>query len=184
MLGNPGSGLTRLGLLLLAPPAREGPVVYLDVRGWLCPLAAWECGIAPERLVVVRCLDRRRWPQVAAAIFEGVRAVYAEIPAGVEGAALRRLAALARARRTSVVLRPLGGELPSGVAYLQVRAEAVSWGGPEAGHHRLQQRRLMLQLSGKGAGGLEQIVEVEDDGADLVRVVPRMVPTTAGRAAG
>ena len=44
LVGPPGSGLTRLGLSLLADPARRGPVAVVDVRGWLCPPAAGRPG--------------------------------------------------------------------------------------------------------------------------------------------
>jgi hypothetical protein len=184
MVGSLGSGLTRVGLALLATPARRGLVAFLDVRGWLCPLAAWECGVPPDRLVVVRCPDRRLWPQVAAALFDGVPAVYAEVPAGVAAAELRRLAALARARKAAVILRPLHGELPAGLTYVQLRAGEVSWEGPEAGHGRLRRRRVELRLSGRGVGGQEAVMEVEDDGADALRVVPGLVTPAARRAAG
>lgn len=184
MVGSPGSGLTRVGLALLASPARLGLVAFLDVRGWLCPLAAWECGVPPDRLVVVRCPDRRLWPRVAAALLDGVPAVYAEIPSGIGAAELRRLAALARARKTAMILRPLHGELPAGLTYVQLRAGEVSWEGPEAGHGRLRRRRIELRLSGRGVGGQEAVVEVEDDGADTLRVVPGLAAPAARRAAG
>jgi hypothetical protein len=184
MVGSLGSGLTRVGLALLATPARRGLVAFLDVRGWLCPLAAWECGVPPDRLVVVRCPDRRLWPQVAAALLDGVPAVYAEVPAGVGVAELRRLAALARVRKAAVILRPLHGELPAGLTYVQLRAGEVSWEGPEAGHGRLRRRRVELRLSGRGVGGQEAVMEVEDDGADALRVVPGLVTPAARRAAG
>ena len=66
--GAPGSGLTRLGLSLLAAPARSGPVAFLDARGWLCPAAAWESGVPANRLIVIRCDDGVRWAQVTAAL--------------------------------------------------------------------------------------------------------------------
>jgi hypothetical protein len=184
LVGSPGSGLTRLGLAMLAPPARLAPVVALDVRGWLCPPAAWEVGIEPERLVVVRCPQSQAWPAVVAALLEGVRAVYAEVPAGVGDNQLRRLGALARARRSGLVLRPLRGDLPAGVAHIRVRAEAVAWEGTAQGHGRLRERRLTLQASGKGAAGMDRLLMVEDDGTDALRVVSGLAAAPAGRAAG
>ncbi len=184
LIGPPGHGLTRVGLSMLAEPARLGMVVCLDVRGWISPLAAWEVGVVPERLVVVRCSDRLQWPRVLAALLEGIRAVYAEVPAGIQDSALRRLTALARSRRSSLFLRPLDGDLPSGTTYLRFRAKEVAWEGPEAGHGRLGGRRLMIEASGKGVSGIERLIEVEDDGADLVGVDTRLAPPAAGRAAG
>ncbi len=187
--GPPGMGLTRLGLAMLADPARHAPVAYLDVQGWLCPAAAWEAALAPERLVVVRCADPSRWAQVAAALCEGVPAVYAEVPAGMKEPLLRRLAALARSRRTALALRPLRGALPGGLAHLRLTAQEVVWDGPDAGHGRLGRRRLVLAASGKAVGGATRLVEVEDDGTHDLRVVPRLaapaaVVGTTRRAAG
>jgi len=184
LVGPPGLGLTRIGLSMLAGPAQVGPVVYLDVRGWVNPLAAWEAGISPEQLVIVRCSDRLLWPKVAAAVLEGIRAVYAEVPTGVRESVLRRLAALARSRRSALLLRPLGGDLPTGVAYVRFQGREVAWEGPDVGHGRLAGRRLVLEASGKGVSGIERVIEVEDDGADVVRMVSRLAAAPAGRAAG
>ena len=187
LVGPPGAGFTRLGLSLLEAPARRGPVAFLDARGWLCPLSAVEAGLAPERLVVVRCGDRARWAQVAAALCEGVPAIYAEVPRGIEEALLRRIAALARSRRVAVLLRPLGGDLPAGLAHLRLEVQEVAWEGPDAGHGRLLRRRLVVAASGKAVGGMRRLYEVEDDGAHPLRVVPRLAPAPAlagGAAAG
>ena len=182
--GHTGFGLTRLALSLLAEPARRGWVACVDARGWLCPAAAWEVGVPAERLVVVHCSDRKLWPQVTAALMEGMGSVYAEIPAGVPDQMLRRLAALARSRRTAVLLRPLRGSLPSGLTHTRLVAQEVAWEGPDAGHGRLQHRRMVLEASGKGTGGIPTIFEVNDDGTDAVHLVPRLAAAAAGRAAG
>lgn len=184
LVGPPGLGLTRVGLSMLVGSAQTGPVVYLDVRGWANPLAAWEMGISPDRLVIVRCSDRLLWPKAAAALLEGIRAVYAEVPSGVRESVLRRLAALARSRRSALLLRPLGGDLPTGVAYVRYQGREVAWEGPDAGHGRLRGRRLVLEASGKGMSGIERVIEVEDDGADVVRMVSRLAAAPARRAAG
>lgn len=160
--GSAGMGLTRLGLSMLAPAARIAPVAFVDVRGWFHPPAAWEAGIEPEQLVVVRSRDRLQWPRVVAALVEGMGAVYAEVPNRIPEQLLRRLGALVRARGASLVLRPLAGALPSGVAYLRVRGTGVVWEGAEDGHGRLLRRRLLLEISGKNLP--EQTVMVEDDG--------------------
>lgn len=183
LVGPAGSGLTRLGLSLLAPPSRKAPVATVDVRGWLCPMAAWEVGIDPERLVVVRSPDRKVWPSLVAALLEGLPAVYAEVPVGVGDHDLRRLAALARSRSSALVLRPVRGDLPAGVLHLKVEAAAVMWEGADRGHGRLTRRRLALRASGKGARGIERRIEVTD-GEDAVRVVPRLAPAPPGQAAG
>ena len=65
--GPVGYGMTRLGYHMLAAPSRLAPVVAIDVRGWMSPRAAWEAGVVPDQLVVVRCPDASMWPRVAAA---------------------------------------------------------------------------------------------------------------------
>jgi hypothetical protein len=185
LLGIPGTGLTRLGLRLLAGPSRIAPVVALDTRGWISPVAAWETGVVPESLVIVRCDDPGIWPRVAAALLEGVNALYAEVPAGAREQDLRRLAALARARKAAVVMRPMSDRgLPGGVAHLRLRALGVTWEGADRGHGRLGRRRLMLEASGKGASGMTRRFEVEDEGTDVVRVVSDVVVGEARRAVG
>lgn len=182
--GLPGTGLTRLGLALLAPRSVLGPVVALDTRGWISPEAAWEAGVVPESLVVVHCDRPRVWPKVTAALLEGVPALYAEVPTGVSDHDLRRLAALARARRTCVAWRPLRGGLPSGVAHLRLRSVEVTWEGADRGHGRLGRRRLLLEASGQGVGGMPRRFEVEDEGSDFVRLVSDVVVGEARRTTG
>jgi hypothetical protein len=184
LVGPPGLGLTRLGLVLLAEAAGRGRVAAVDVRGWLSPAAAWEAGIPADRFVVVRCPDRRRWPQVMAALMEGLGGVFAEVPPGVDEARLRRLGALARSRRTALLLHPLRGGLPPGLAHLHLSAEAVAWTGVEQGHGRLRRRLLTLRAGGRATRGMERIVEVEDDGTHALRVVSGLAAAPAGRAAG
>jgi hypothetical protein len=184
LVGVPGTGLTRLGLRLLAEPSRVAPVVALDTRGWISPEAAWETGVVPENLVIVRCDQPQIWPKVTAALLEGVRALYAEVPAGARDQDLRRLAALARARKVAVAMRPMGNGLPSGVAHLRLRALGVTWEGADQGHGRLKWRRLVLEASGKGAAGVPRRFEVEDEGSDVVRVVSDVVIGEARRAVG
>ena len=181
--GPTGLGLTRVGFSMLAGMLHPYRVV-VDVRGWVCPLAAWEVGIRPDQLAVVRCSDPARWPRVVAALLDGVKAIYAEVPPGMRESVLRRLGAKARARDATMILRPIKGPLPSGMAYLRVQVGRVVWAGAGEGHGRLDRRTLVLELSGKGAAGRRQMVEVEDDGAHPVRVVSRLVAPQTGRAAG
>ncbi|HSM45800.1 MAG TPA: hypothetical protein VK969_12355 [Acidimicrobiia bacterium] len=182
LVGAPGTGLTRLGLRMIASHSRIAPVVALDVRGWISPEAAWETGVLAERLVMVRCGDPILWPKVTSALLEGVRAMYVEVPARVGERDLRRLAAVARARRVAVAMRPLGAGLPGGVAYLRLRALGVTWEGADRGHGRLTRRRLVMEATGKGAAGMSRRFEVEDEGTNTVRVVSDVVADPARRA--
>lgn len=174
LAGPAGSGMTRLGLQLLAEPSRRSQVVALDVKGWLSPTAAWEVGVDPTRLVVVRCREPGIWVQLMAVLMEGARALYAEVPSGISDHDLRRLAALARARKVGVAMRSLGEQLPSGTAFIRLNAVGVSWEGTDDGHGSLGRRQLRLDVSGKGVAGMTRSIEVIDDGADGVRVVSRL----------
>lgn len=184
LTGLPGTGLTRLGLKLLAEHSRSAPVVAVDTRGWLSPEAAWEAGVVPDRLIVVRCDDLMLWPKVVAALLEGVRAMYAEVPTRVSERDLRRLAALVRARRAAVVMRSMNKGLPSGMSHLKLRGLGVTWEGADRGHGKLMRRRLVLEASGKGVAGMRRRFEVEDEGKDSMRVVSDVVVDQAGRAVG
>ncbi len=184
LVGHPGFGLTRLGLTLLASREQLGPVAYLDVRGWLSPPAAWESGVSPESLVVVRCDDPVRWARVAAHLLEGVSAVYAEVPARMKPAQLHKLVALARNRKTPLVLRPLQGDLPNGMAHLRLEARRVIWEGAGYGHGRLTTRRLVFAASGKAMRGMVRLIEVEDDGTNAMRLVSGLAAAPSGRATG
>ncbi len=172
--GPAGWGLTRLGLSLLAAPSQVGTVVVIDVRGWFSPLAAWQVGVNRHRLVVVRCAERRLWAQVTAAVLEGVAAVYAEIPAGVGENDLRRLAALTRARKAGLALRPLRGVLPPGITHMRVRGSGVDWVGPDQGHGRLSGRQLSMEVSGKSIPPRE--VQLADPPTGSSSGVWRQVP--------
>ena len=184
LTGMPGTGLTRLGLKLLAEHSRSAPVVAVDIRGWISPEAAWETGVVPDRLIIVRCDDPVLWPKVVAALLEGVRAMYAEVPDPVRERDLRRLAALARARRAAVAMRSTKNGLPSGISHLRLRGMGVTWEGADRGHGKLVRRRLVLEASGKGVAGMRRRFEVEDEGKDSMRVVSNVVVDQAGRTAG
>jgi hypothetical protein len=184
LVGHPGFGLTRVGLSLLAAQADQSPIAYMDVRGWLCPVAAWESGVDPDQLVIVRCNDPVRWGRALTALLEGVGWIYAEVPRGVKEAQLRRIASLVRARRSSLILRPIQGDLPGGVAFLRLQAREVEWEGTAAGHGRLTARSLSFTASGKATRGMTRQIDLEDNGTDTLRVVSGLAATAPGRAAG
>ncbi len=184
LIGDPGSGLTRLGLGLLASFSRSHTVVAVDTRGLISPEAAWETGVISERFVVVRCDSGHLWPKVTSALLEGVQAMYVEVPTHIKERELRRLGAIARARRVAVAMRPIGGPLPGGVSYLRLRVLGVTWEGADQGHGRLTRRRLLVEASGKGASGVTRRFEVEDEGKGALRLVPDVVIGSTGRLVG
>jgi hypothetical protein len=60
----------------------------------------------------------------------------------------------------------------------------VAWEGPDRGHGRLGNRKLVLEASGKGASGMVQRIEVEDAGEDALRVVSGLAVGPSRRAVG
>ncbi len=173
LVGETGTGLTRLGMHMLTEVSQQAPVAIVDLNGWISPLAAWEVGIAPERLVMIREVARDQWADVMGVLLRGVPAVYAEVPPGISGQVLRRITSSARKLKTSVVLRSIT-ELPSGVAHLMISSQGVVWTGAEAGYGYLSARDLLVGVNGRGAGGRNQTLEVEDDGTDTLRMVGRV----------
>jgi len=184
LVGDPGLGMTRLGLVMLSDYARAGAVAYLDVRGWLSPLAAWEVGIEPDRLVIARCGEVVRWGKAVAALLDGATAVLAEIPVGAKDASIRKLAALARNRGTALLLRPLERAVPNGIAHLTIEARETAWSGAVNGHGRIDRRKTLLTASGKAMRGMTRTIEMEDDGSNTLRVVPGVAAAEAGSVAG
>jgi len=184
LAGDAGLGMTRLGLILLSDHARTGSVAYLDVRGWLSPLAAWEVGIEPDRLVIARCRDVVRWGKAVAALLDGAAAVLAEVPPGAKDASIRKLAVLARNRGTPLLLRPLDRAIPTGVAHLTLEARETSWSGAVDGHGRIDRRRTLLMASGKAMRGMTRTIEMEDDGSNTLRVVSGVAAAETRSVAG
>jgi len=184
LAGDAGLGMTRLGLVLLSDHARAGPVAYLDVRGWLSPLAAWEVGIEPDRLVIARCRDVIRWGKAVASLLDGAAAVLAEVPTGAKDASIRKLAALARNRGTPLLLRPLDRAVPTGVAHLTLEARETSWSGAVDGHGRIERRKTLLMASGKAMRGMTRTIEMEDDGSNTLRVVSGVAAAETRSVAG
>jgi hypothetical protein len=181
--GEPGFGMTRLGLVMLSRYA-GGTVAYLDVRGWLSPVAAWEVGIEPGRLVIARCHEVVRWGRAAAALIDGAAAVMAEVPAGAKDASIRKLAALARSRGTPLLLRPIDRPMPTGVAHLVLEARETVWTGTVEGHGRIERRKTWIAASGKAMKGMTRMIEMEDDGSNALRVVSGVAAAKTRSATG
>lgn len=182
LLGSLGSGMTRVGLSLLVEPSRVAPVVVVDHRGWFSPLAAWEVGIHPDALYVVRS-ETSQWTQVMATLLGGVRAVFADVPAAVSDRDFRRLAGIARREKTAVVLRS-EQPLPAGIVHWRATARDLVWEGPEQGHGRIERRVLGVSVSGKAVAGIDRYWEVEDHGTHPVRLVEGLATPPSRRAAG
>ncbi len=144
-----GPAATSLALALAAPAVAAGswlaaidvPTIGLD--------AASEFGIALERVVAVRT-DATRWPDVVAAAADGFDLLIARVPSDASPSAMRKVAT--RLRQRDVVMLVLGdpGSLScDGV----LDAGDAEWSGLGDGHGHLQQRRLVVEASGRRLHG-------------------------------
>lgn len=149
-----GPAATSLALALVAPSVAAGswlatidvPTVGLD--------AASEFGVALERVVAVRTggdVDQAsRWPDVIAAAADGFELLMTRVPTDVSPAAMRKVAT--RLRQRDVVMIVLGD--PAGLSCDGViGADSAQWTGLGDGHGHLQQRRLVVEASGRRLPG-------------------------------
>src|SRR2546421_6650299 len=127
--GRPGAGVTTTLLSLLAPVSVDGPVAYVDARGDVSPVAAAEAGCLLERVAFVSVREPEGWSRALGYLLDGVRAVAAEVPRGVDAGALRALAGRARARRRLLALAPIGWRLPAGISTGRLELVASRWNG-------------------------------------------------------
>jgi hypothetical protein len=144
-----GPAATSLALALAAPAVAAGswlaaidvPTIGLD--------AASEFGIALERVVAVRT-EAARWPDVVAAAADGFDLLLTRVPAEASPSAMRKVAS--RLRQRDVVMLVLGDPGPlscDGVLH----AGGAEWIGLGDGHGHLQQRRLVVEASGRRLHG-------------------------------
>jgi hypothetical protein len=144
-----GPAATSLALALAAPAVAAGswlaaidvPTIGLD--------AASEFGIALERVVAVRT-EAARWPDVVAAAADGFDLLLTRVPAEASPSAMRKVAS--RLRQRDVVMLVLGDPGPlscDGVLH----ADGAEWIGLGDGHGHLQQRRLVVEASGRRLHG-------------------------------
>ncbi len=149
-----GPAATSLALALVAPSVAAGswlatidvPTIGLD--------AASEFGVALERVVAVRTggdvEQARRWPDVVAAAADGFDLLMTRVPTDVSPAAMRKVTT--RLRQRDVVMIVLGD--PAGLSCDGViGADSARWTGLGDGHGHLQQRRLVVESSGRRLPG-------------------------------
>ncbi|GGK26148.1 hypothetical protein GCM10010124_18480 [Pilimelia terevasa] len=161
----PGGGLRRgstvavasgtaLLMALLAETSRRGSwcaVVGVPAFG---AVAAAELGIALDRLALVP-RPGPDWPEVVAALIDGVDVVAVAVPDAAPPALARRLAA--RARQRGCVLVPYGRW---DGADLTLRMTDGVWQGLGQGRGRLCRRRMAVAARGRGAAARPREVTV------------------------
>jgi hypothetical protein len=138
-------GSTSLLLVVLAAATRAGGWAAVVGMPQLGLVAAAESGVALERLALVPepGLD---WPEVVAALLDGIDVVVATPPAGVTPVLARTLAARARQRGTVLVT---ARGWPS--AELTIEADHGIWYGMDDGRGRLRCRTVNVVVRGRGA---------------------------------
>jgi hypothetical protein len=156
-----GVAATSLALALVAPAVAAGswlaaidvPTIGLD--------AASEFGVALERVVAVTTSGNSgtasaaaeraaRWPDIVAAAADGFDLLLARVPADVSASAMRKVAT--RLRQRDVVMLVLGD--PGALSCDGVLdAGTAEWAGLGDGHGHLQQRRLVVEASGRRLHG-------------------------------
>lgn len=152
----PGPGLRRgsvtavngsyaLALALVAEASRIGSWVAAVGVNDLGIVAAHEFGLVLERLALIPS-PGRHWADVVAILIGAVDVVMVRPPAEASPATLRLLAV--RARERGAVLVPLGG-WPEADLHLELVRSV--WLGLEQGHGRLQARKALVSITGRGA---------------------------------
>ncbi|MEV0648634.1 hypothetical protein AB0I28_25565 [Phytomonospora sp. NPDC050363] len=167
-------GMTSLLLALLAGPSAAGSWCgIVGGTGELSAMAIGEAGVDASRLPLVP-EPGTKWPEVTAALLDGLDVVAVHVPQGLTAQTARRLAA--RARKRKAVLVPYGAP-PDRLAGADVVLRVVGgeWRGLGVGRGRLRERDLVVASRVRGRPvqvtlRLPGYGEVAD--AALARVLP------------
>ncbi len=109
-------------------------------------LAAADAGVDLDRLLLVPD-PGQRWPHVVAALLDGCELVLLRPPDRPSAQVKRRLAAHARRSRCALVV---AGSWAG--AHLRLRLARPKWVGVDAGHGRINGRRALVIVGGRGGG--------------------------------
>lgn len=180
-------GSTSLLLALAAGASAAGSWCAVVGEPDLGLVAASELGVALERFPLIAA-SGRAWTRTVAAVLEACDVVLARPSKGVPGAEAHRLSAVARERGAVLVLSTTTWP---GRTDLRLEAVGSGWVGVERGHGRLRARRLVVEVTGRGAASVlrrhalwlpavdGRIVRAEDP-----RGIAVVEPATRTRAAG
>lgn len=127
-----------LGIALLAAPSAEGCWTAVVGTNDFGIEAAEELGVDLTRTILVPD-PGDQWLEATAALVDVVSVVLLRPPAGVTARSAGRIAARLRKRASALVV---WGEWPGAEARLTVLES--TWSGAEAGHGRLQSRKVVL----------------------------------------
>ncbi|GAA2072429.1 hypothetical protein GCM10009780_05260 [Actinomadura alba] len=142
-----GPAAGSLGLALMAEASSAGGWCAVVGVPELGMVAAAAMGIEPARLVLVDD-PGQRWPEVVAALMEGVEVVLLRPGGRPDPTVARRLTALAR-RHGSVLVSAGAWE----GAHVRLQVREASWIGVGDGHGHLRGRQALIHAEGRGAAG-------------------------------
>lgn len=141
-------GAWSLVLALLAGPSRQGAWCAVAGAPALGLAAAAEAGIDLGRLALVP-RPGREWAAVAGALLDGCDVVVVQPPARVGPGPARRLVALARERRSVLMVVGEGAASWPEPPDLRLAVEGGSWQGLGQGHGHLRARLVVVVASGR-----------------------------------
>jgi hypothetical protein len=147
-----GHGGTSLTLALMAAASASG--LWCGVVGMadLGLVAAAEAGLDLSRVAMVPQVAPAQWAAVVGVLVDTVDVVVTRPPPHLRIGDARRLTT--RTRERGAVLLALGA-WPEG-ADLRLTVEASRWQGPQAGHGRLEGRRLDVLVGGRGVASRQR----------------------------
>jgi len=142
-------GATTLAVSLLAEASATGS--WCATVGFVEPgvVAVAELGVDVERLAFVP-RPGAMWPEVTAAMLDGMELVLVCPPGPVRAAVARRLAARVRERRAVLVVLARHSSWPEGPDVC-LTVEGGAWQGVEPGHGHLRGRRVIVATGGRRA---------------------------------
>lgn len=149
-----GRGATTLVLAVLAEASAAGAWCAVVGLPWLGLVAADELGVAVERLALVPN-PGSGWPDVLAALIDGVDVVVVAPPSAVPTTLASRLTA--RARQRGVALLSVG-RWPG--AELTLEPVSGRWHGLGQGRGRLRHREIDVVAYGRGAAAAARRVRL------------------------
>ena len=170
-VGVSGAGARSMALALIARATQTGSWVAVVGAGDMGLAAAFEVGVALERLVVVNAPHPDQWAPVVATFVGAVDLVLVSPGHRLSTGDARRLSARCRERGSVLVcLLPEGGspgEGWPGRIDLRFSMGEATWSGPDASPAgplaRLRSRRVEVSVGGRG---------VPDDGRSDVLLLP------------
>ena len=143
----------------------------METDGWMAAVGledlglvgAGEQGVALDRVLMVETPTPDQWATVVAALVEAMHVVCVRPHHRVARQEARRLQARAREQQAVLVHLDGGRAWPDPVD-LSLTGRSQQWEGLGKGHGHLQGRRLLVEVGGRRAPGVDQWAEVQLDG--------------------